>query len=292
MGLFRSIGKCTGKVTGTVIGEGVKLVGKGVKSPWIAEVGDGIKQASTIALDNAGQFIDGAVKGTYGAIKKDETMMQDGFSDLKDSTERTLKGLGQTVSYTIKNAGTTYEGLKSGDKERALQGAKNIGKVAAVSALAVGVVDFVDGADVVDAEGVETRNHHLAGDVHPETNVPFAERTIELPNGEAQTGVFPIFEPVAEVQIPENSYLRSDAVHFSYANNELYDLMEQNPSLASELHLTASDIQQLSQGHTPDGYTWHHHEEPGRLQLVDEDTHHNTGHTGGGELWGGGSEYR
>ncbi|MBM7703558.1 HNH endonuclease [Metabacillus iocasae] len=292
MGLFRSIGKGVGTVTGTVIGEGVKLVGKGVSSPWVEEVGDGIKQASKIALDNAGQFVDGAVKGTYGAIKKDDTIMNEGLSDLKDSTGRTLKGLGQTVTYTVKSAGTTYEGLKTGDKERTLQGMKNIGKVAAVSTLAVGVVDFVDGADVAEAEEIDTRNDHLTGDVHPETGVPFVERTIELPNGETQIGTFPVFEPVAEVQIPEDFYLRSDAVHFSYANHELYDMIQQDPSLASELNLTTYELQQLSQGHTPEGYTWHHHEEPGRLQLVKEDIHHNTGHTGGRELWGGGSEYR
>ncbi|WP_423408368.1 HNH endonuclease [Heyndrickxia sp. MSNUG] len=33
-------------------------------------------------------------------------------------------------------------------------------------------------------------------------------------------------------------------------------------------------------------------EEPGVLQLVDRETHASVGHTGGRELWGGGSEYR
>lgn len=42
-------------------------------------------------------------------------------------------------------------------------------------------------------------------------------------------------------------------------------------------------------GETPEGYTWHHHEEPGIIQLVDTEIHAQTGHTGGSELWGEGS---
>ncbi|WP_264738038.1 HNH endonuclease [Cytobacillus firmus] len=35
-----------------------------------------------------------------------------------------------------------------------------------------------------------------------------------------------------------------------------------------------------------------HNQHPGVLELVDEETHGATGHTGGRELWGGGNEYR
>ncbi|QNF29650.1 HNH endonuclease [Metabacillus elymi] len=292
MAFFRAIGKGIGTIGGGIIGGGVKVVGKTVGSKWVEEVGDGIKQASTIALDNAGQFVDGAVKGTYGLIKQDDLAKQEGFGDLKDSTGRTLKGLGNTIEYTVKSAGTTYQGLKSGDSEQALQGVKNIGKVAVVSTLAIGVVDFVDGADVVDAEELDTRNDHLSGDVHPETGVPFETKTVELPNGEIKTSAFPVFETAYEITLPENMYLQSDSVHFSYANNELYEEIQTNPSLANELDLDKTDIEQLSQGNTPEGYTWHHNESPGILQLVNEETHHNTGHTGGRELWAGGVEYR
>jgi RHS repeat-associated protein len=36
---------------------------------------------------------------------------------------------------------------------------------------------------------------------------------------------------------------------------------------------------------TPRGYTWHHHQQYGRMQLVDSTIHHQTGHTGGFSLW-------
>lgn len=291
MAFFRKVGKGVGTVAGGVIGGGIKIVGKAVKSEWVEEVGDGVKQASTIALDNAGQFVDGAVRGTYGVLKQDEIAKLEGFYDLKDSTGRTLKGIGSAVTYTVKSAGTTIEGIRSGDNEQTMQGVKNIGKVAVISTLAVGVVDVIDGADVAEAEEISTRNDALAGDVHPETNVPFIEKTVEVPDGTI-TGTFPVFESVYDVQLQEDMYLQSDSVHFSYANYELYEAIESNPGLAQELGLSSADIQQLAQGNTPEGYTWHHSEEAGVLQLVDEEIHHNTGHTGGRELWGGGSEYR
>lgn len=82
--------------------------------------------------------------------------------------------------------------MKNGDKEVVIEGLKNIGKVVAVSGLAIGVVDLIDGADIVEAEEIDTINDDLAG----------------------------------------------------------------------------------------------------VLQLVDEETHAQTGHTGGREIWGGGSDYR
>lgn len=42
-------------------------------------------------------------------------------------------------------------------------------------------------------------------------------------------------------------------------------------------------------GETPDGYVWHHNEQPGEMQLVDENVHSRTGHTGGYSIWGQGN---
>ncbi|MBM7620015.1 hypothetical protein JOC95_001867 [Bacillus tianshenii] len=292
MAFFRTVGNGIGTLAGGVIGGGVKLAGKAVKSEWVEEVGDGIKVSSKFALDSAGQFMDGAVKTTYGAVTKDELMKRDGFGDLKDSTGRTLKGMGSTIVYTAKNAGTTFDGLVTGNKEKTMQGVKNIGKVAAVATLAVGVVDVIDGADTAEAAEVETRNDHMDRTVHSETGVPYESKTVELENGSYITGVFPVFDAAYEVELPESMYLQSDYIHFSYANVELYEEIQSNPGLIQELGLTEMDILALEKGDTPAGYTWHHSEDPGELQLVEREVHHHTGHTGGRELWGGGSEYR
>ena len=51
-------------------------------------------------------------------------------------------------------------------------------------------------------------------------------------------------------------------------------------------------IAQIMGGKKPSGYVWHHSQEPGVLQLVDEYIHKITGHTRGRSLWGGGSSFR
>jgi hypothetical protein len=55
---------------------------------------------------------------------------------------------------------------------------------------------------------------------------------------------------------------------------------------------TEEQLEQIMNGDTPDGYTWHHNEETGKMQLVKSETHARTGHTGGRAIWGGGSESR
>ena len=298
MGVFRKVGKGVGTVGGGLIGGATKLAGKAVGTKWkeagewLEDVGDSTELASKTAFDNAGQFIDGAVQSTYGAIKKDEQAKQQGLSDLKDSSVRTVKGIGSAVKYTVDNAGTTYKGIKSGDKQEAIHGLKNLGKVVAVSGLAIGVLDIVDGADTVGAEEIETINDDLTGTEHAETGVPFENKTIEIPNSEPIEGAFPVFDSHFEITLEEDMYLESDAAQFNVANDTLYQAIQSDPNLTQDLGLSQADVQALANGDTPEGYTWHHNEEPGVLQLVDQETHAQTGHTGGREIWGGGSEHR
>lgn len=298
MNLFRTVGKGVGTVGGGIIGGTVKAAGKAVGSKWkgtgewLEDVGNNVQSASKIALDNAGQFVDGAVQGTYGAIKKDEYYKQKGLNDLKDSTGKTIKGIGSALKYTVNNVGSTYKGFTSGDKEQAINGLKNFGKVVAVSGLAIGVVDLVDGADIVEAEEIETRNEHLSGYEHPETGVPFVEKTVNISNGQVVEGTFPVFDDTFNVVIAEELYGETDDVHFETANDTLYQAITENPTLANELGFSQADVQGLANGQTPEGYTWHHNEEPGLLQLVVEETHAQTAHTGGRAIWGGGSENR
>ncbi|MDQ0157903.1 HNH endonuclease [Robertmurraya andreesenii] len=297
MGVFRSVGKGIGTVGGGLIGGAVKLTGKAIGTKfestgeWIEEIGENVKTASEVAFDNAGQFVDGAVQGTYGLIKQDEYYKQQGLEDLKDSTGRTIKGIGSAIKYTAKNVGNTYTGFRSGDDQKTIRGLKNLGKVVAISTLAVGVVDLIDGANMIEAEELDTRNDSLAGLEHPETGVPFLEKEVVV-NGQPFAGTFPVFDSDFSVIIAEDLYYESDAVHFGIANDTLYQAIQGEPNLTSELGLSQADIQSLANGQTPEGYTWHHSEEAGVLQLVDEEIHAQTGHTGGREIWGGGSEYR
>ncbi|WP_373231864.1 HNH endonuclease [Cohnella sp.] len=81
-------------------------------------------------------------------------------------------------------------------------------------------------------------------------------------------------------------YSTSDEVQFRQANRALAVIIEKNPKLAAKF--SDEQIKQINRGKTPKGYAWHHHQELGKLQLVDAKIHRLTGHTGGKAMWGGG----
>ncbi|MBO3652022.1 MULTISPECIES: T7SS effector LXG polymorphic toxin [Bacillus amyloliquefaciens group] len=122
------------------------------------------------------------------------------------------------------------------------------------------------------------KNGHLKNDVHPITGIPYDK------DG------FPIFEPVAEVKIDKSLYLEKDTAQFKKATELLLQEINKNPELKN--HFTEMQLKQILKGKKPKGFTWHHHQNEGIMQLVDSDIHGKTGHTGGRNIWGGGSEYR
>ena len=137
---------------------------------------------------------------------------------------------------------------------------------------------------------IHTRNESLEGDRHPITGVPFERKTVEDSDGNEVTGVFPEFDSDFDAQLPEDLYEASDKEQFAECNKQLKEAVEKDPELAKRF--TPEQLEQIKNGDTPDGYTWHHNEEKGKMQLVDSDIHAKTGHTGGKTIWGGGNENR
>ena len=145
-----------------------------------------------------------------------------------------------------------------------------------------GAEKMIDGA-----KEITTINQHYEGQEHPETGVPYERTKVTLPDGTVVEGVFPKFEPAAEVTLDENAegnYEGHRNKHEKQANAKLKEMVENDPELRQKF--TPEQLEQINNGDTPDGYTWHHHQEPGRMQLVDSETHAQTGHTGGYALWG------
>jgi len=78
--------------------------------------------------------------------------------------------------------------------------------------------------------------------------------------------------------------------HFRAANANLHKALEKNPRLADRLGLSQEEVSNLQHSaHPPDLYTWHHHQDVGRMQLVLKPIHRlSRPHTGGMAIWGGG----
>ncbi|KAB2877504.1 HNH endonuclease [bacterium] len=103
-------------------------------------------------------------------------------------------------------------------------------------------------------EGVRLRNQHLAGKNHPVTGVPFDESG------------FPVFDDYLYKGGPND-------VMIEPTGNDYFDFKAANEA--------------AGYSRTPKGYTWHHHQNTGRMQLVDSKIHRLTGHTGGASIWYG-----
>ncbi|MFI8650646.1 T7SS effector LXG polymorphic toxin [Bacillus velezensis] len=125
---------------------------------------------------------------------------------------------------------------------------------------------------------VNLKMGHLKNEKHPKTGVPYNK------DG------FPIFKAKFDTKIDSKLYKESDYLQFKGATLKLKEEIEKDPLLRNQFN--DLQIEMIKAGETPDGYTWHHHQDSGRMQLVDQKVHRQTGHTGGRHLWGGGSKNR
>lgn len=58
----------------------------------------------------------------------------------------------------------------------------------------------------------------------------------------------------------------------------------QGPELATKF--TRKEIELLEAGKVPQTLTWHHNQQPGKMQIVDYFEHQSASHTGGRAIWG------
>lgn len=143
----------------------------------------------------------------------------------------------------------------------------------------------------IDKEGnlyLKTRNDGKEG-TEGKNGVKYERKTVVV-NGVEVSGVFPVFDSTYEAQLPKDKLKDSDAKQEKECNKQLKDAIENDPELESEF--TDEQLEQIENGDTPDGYTWHHNEEEGKMQLVKTENHQQNGHTGGKVIWGGGSNNR
>jgi len=315
MDIVKKSGEFAGKAAGRVFGGSVRVIGELTGSSYVKEIGNSVERVTAATGKTLGEAVSGVLDAGTGLLTRDPFRRDEGLRDLGNAVSATAKGIWHGAEYVFDNSVHVAKGIYEGDADRLKHGLKQLGKVAAVGALAVGVFDLIDvdpasaeaeapvgaeadadraaAANVPDLGGVEridTINASLEGETHPETGVPYESKIVRLSEDEYVQGVFPDFDEVYADTLPGSMYQASDYEQFAYMNERLAERVAADPAFASQF--TEEQIAQILEGETPDGYVWHHAEEPGRMELVSEEVHAQSAHTGGRALWGGGSAYR
>lgn len=105
---------------------------------------------------------------------------------------------------------------------------------------------------------------------------------------------FPIFNSKFDTFVPDSMLGNRDpGSHFQFANERLREALNTNSRLAQEMGLSTKQVthflREPAYKAPPSGLTWHHHQDTGRMQLVNLDEHEAfVPHTGGMSIWGGG----
>ena len=117
--------------------------------------------------------------------------------------------------------------------------------------------------------------------------VSYERKTIEY-KGIKIEGVFPVFDSAFDTELDAADYLKSNGKQFGECNKELKKAIENDPELREQF--TDEQLEDIEDEKTPRGYSWHHSEEPGKMQLVKTEDHDKTiggaAHTGGNSIWG------
>lgn len=113
----------------------------------------------------------------------------------------------------------------------------------------------------------------MADKKHPKTGVKFDSKG------------FPIFKPYYTVKLKRKYFHEARDRHFYMANKILCQDVKSSHRVKAKF--SKKQIAEILSVETPSGYTWHHHQDAGILQLVDEEIHAKTRHDGGYSIWGG-----
>ncbi|UTE74718.1 hypothetical protein M1I95_09855 [Rossellomorea marisflavi] len=172
MGFLKELGQGAGWLVGGVTGGLIKGVGEVTGSPFIKEVGDGVKYSSEFAGKQLGNLSEGVWNVGSGLITKDERKIEQGFDDLGKGVFNTAKAVGHSAVSTAKSVGHVAGGLMDGDETRWMQGLRDVGKTVAVGALGVSILDAVDVLDINGDEGGDdsppSQEHMATGEAERE----------------------------------------------------------------------------------------------------------------------------
>ncbi|HGO5857513.1 TPA: HNH endonuclease, partial [Mannheimia haemolytica] len=193
------------------------------------------------------QLVESENQKTIEALKEKQTGLEKGIELAMDASRLLAK---EVDINTPKTKQSLYDSKKTREKLE-----KEFGKENVVST-------------TIAASGI--RNTNLAGKKHPKTGVPFDSKG------------YPIFDDIAKYDTRLDIKSFRSATYpeqMEMATKQLYkDLGEDGlKKLFNQKQINA-----IKNGDKKiPGFTWHHHQDTGRMQLVPEWQHSKTGHIGG-----------
>lgn len=134
-------------------------------------------------------------------------------------------------------------------------------------------------------EPVSTINTKYLKSAHPDTGIEFEQSFLKYSDGQKIVGVFPKFDSAADVQLSKDLYKASFSQQEKYCLEQLRKQVK-NPFSSTKKNFSDAEIEQILDNKLPAGYTWHHNQKEGFMQLVETSIHEATRHTGGMSLWG------
>lgn len=154
MSFFKNLGKGLGEGAGFVLGGSVKAAGKFINNDFIQEIGESVDGSMKNTGNILGNVADGIAEVGIGALENDSVRRDKGFSDLGKTTkvvgDQLLTAAGQIVGDAI----DTVDGIIEGDLDKVKQSGRSLVKVVAVSTIAIGIVEAVDGFDTSGTESL------------------------------------------------------------------------------------------------------------------------------------------
>lgn len=161
MSFLKNLGKDLGKGAGAVLGGSVKKVGKFVDSDFVQEIGDSVEGSMKNTGNLLGNVADGITEVGIGIVENDNVRRDKGFSDLGDTTKEVGDQLFIAAGQILENTVNTADGLLERDWDKVKTSGRSLVKVAAVSTIAIGIVEVVDGVDATGTETLATTDTNL-----------------------------------------------------------------------------------------------------------------------------------
>ncbi|MDD2484356.1 MAG: hypothetical protein PHQ50_04980 [Eubacteriales bacterium] len=140
MNKIKKAGIIGGAVAGGLIGGTVGMLGHITKIKFLEELGDNIIDSTILTGEIAGNVASGATNLVVGGVGRSSQKLDEGKEDLRDAFGQVAGNFVNNAKTVIGNSGEMIEGVRTGDGKKILNGAKTLGKIAAIGAITVGAI--------------------------------------------------------------------------------------------------------------------------------------------------------